>query len=116
MNFLLLLVFVFDLPLLRLEVEDGPTLGVVQRRGPVERPQQERREHNPCHRLQAQPPTNRTETHKEEDGVVQFLTICHAFRFQKNIALHFAPFFGARATINLRQFLWLQDAFSCILF
>ncbi|KAJ8867584.1 hypothetical protein PR048_031386 [Dryococelus australis] len=56
------LVLVLDLPLLVLEVEDGASLRVVQRRRAVERAQDEGEEHDPRHRLQPQPPADRAAT------------------------------------------------------
>ncbi len=46
-------------------MEDGPALGVVQRRGPVENAQDEADEHEAGERLQAQAPADITATSKQ---------------------------------------------------
>lgn len=51
-------VLVLDLPLLVLQMQDGPTLRVIQRRRPVARAQQERGEHRGGDQLQAKPPAD----------------------------------------------------------
>jgi len=58
-------VLVFDLSLLVLQMKDGPSLRVVQRRRPVARAQQERREHRRGDQLQSESPTDRAETNRD---------------------------------------------------
>lgn len=50
-------VLLLDLPLLVLEVQDGPALRVVERRRAVEGPHQEGEDDHPRHRLQAKAPS-----------------------------------------------------------
>lgn len=57
-------VLVFDLALLVFQMQDGPPLRVVQRRGPVARAQQESGEHRGGDQLQTQAPADRTETNE----------------------------------------------------
>jgi len=51
-------VLVLDLPLLVLQVQDGPSLRVVQRRRPVARTQQERGEHRGGDQLESKSPAD----------------------------------------------------------
>jgi len=54
-------ILVLDLALLVLEMEDGAALRMVQRRRPVARAQQERREHRGGDQLKPQSPANGAE-------------------------------------------------------
>lgn len=56
LQLVLLLVLVLDLPLLGLQVKDGPSLGVVQRRRPVKGAQEKGHDQQTRCRLQTQPP------------------------------------------------------------
>ena len=62
LDLVLLLVLVLDLPLLRLQVEDSTPLGMVERGRAVEGAQKERDEKDARDSLQAQPPTQGTES------------------------------------------------------
>ena len=62
LRLVLLLVLVLDLPLLALQVEDGPSLRVVEGGRAVEGAQQERDEDDARHGLKTQPPADRAET------------------------------------------------------
>jgi hypothetical protein len=57
-------VFVLDLALLVLQVQDGPSLRVVQWRGPVARAQQECGEHGSGDQLEPKSPADSAETQK----------------------------------------------------
>lgn len=60
-------VLVLDLAFLVLQVQDGPSLRVVQRRGPIARAQQERGEHGRGDQLESQSPADSAETESHND-------------------------------------------------
>ena len=78
MHFVLLLVFVFYLPFLGFEVEDSPSLGMVEGSRSVKCTQEERRENYPSHRLKAQSPANGAKKLTIEYHVVSNLMISKA--------------------------------------
>lgn len=59
-------VLVLDLAFLVLQVQDGPPLRVVQRRGPIARAQQERGKHGGGDQLEPKPPADGAETESRD--------------------------------------------------
>ncbi len=74
LGLVLLLVFVLDLPLLALEVQDGPSLRVVQGGRAVEGAQEEREEHHTRHSLETQSPALMARTEKMDDVTLIMIT------------------------------------------
>ena len=65
MNLVLLLIFVLDLSLLALQVKYRSALGVVERGGAIERPENKCSEYNASHSLETQPPSNGTKRYNQ---------------------------------------------------
>lgn len=63
-----MLVLVLDLPLLVLQVQNRPPLGMVQRGAPVASAQDKRDKHGPRDRLQTQPPPDGIDGRFDEGG------------------------------------------------